>query len=260
MADIAQTVLETIKHLLAKHPELAEPVEAIATAAQGKGWGAGTIDHEVSCAAQLLGGRLALAIDIGGNVGNYTAEVRRRSPEAEIHIFEPSSVNISKLKSRFANDGRITVNAAAVSSATGEATLYSNSPGSTLGSLTKRRLDHFNTKFDNTERVHTVRFEEYWSKNLQCRAIDLIKIDIEGHELEALNGFGKALDATKLIQFEFGGCNIDTRTFFQDFWYFFMGNGFDIWRITPYGAKSMPRYVEADEFFATTNYFAVNRR
>ncbi|WP_445778772.1 hypothetical protein [Shewanella sp.] len=45
----------------------------------------------------------------------------------------------------------------------------------------------------------------------------MIKIDIEGHELSVLKVFGAAIEATKVIQFEFGDCNIDTRTYFQDF-------------------------------------------
>jgi hypothetical protein len=48
----------------------------------------------------------------------------------------------------------------------------------------------------------------------------MVKMDIEGHELTALKGFGAALDVARVLQFEFGGCNIDSRTYFQDFWYF----------------------------------------
>lgn len=35
------------------------------------------------------------------------------------------------------------------------------------------------------------------------------------------------------VTFEFGGCNIDTRTYFQDYWYFFKTFGFRVFRITP---------------------------
>ena len=88
----------------------------------------------------------------------------------------------------------------------------------------------------------------------------MVKIDVEGHELTALKGFGNALNATRVLQFEFGGCNIDTRTYFQDFWYFFKGQDFEIYRITPVGAEKITRYNERDEFFSTTNYIAVNSR
>jgi hypothetical protein len=88
----------------------------------------------------------------------------------------------------------------------------------------------------------------------------MVKIDIEGHELSALRGFGSALDSTRVLQFEFGGTDIDTRTFFQDFWYFFRDRNFDLYRITPLGAQKITRYQESDEYFSITNYIASNGR
>lgn len=234
--------------------------ERIAAYAQGKGYGAATMEQEVKLLQSLLQTQPKLAIDIGGNVGNYTAELRKRNPALEIHIFEPSATNLKKLTDRFKNDSLVELVPLALSDDAGSATLYSNEPGSGLGSLTKRKLEHFNIAFDAEETINTVRFEDYWKTTLQSRRLDMVKIDIEGHELTALKGFGGALDATKVLQFEFGGCNIDTRTYFQDFWYLFKEQNFDIYRITPLGAEKMTRYRESDEYFATTNYIAANRR
>lgn len=234
-------------------------VERAAAFAQGKGYGSSTIQQEVKLLLSLSAIKPTLAVDIGGNVGAYTAELRRRNPNLEIHTFEPSVANLDKLRARFGSDPLIKLVPFAVSDGRGEAVLFSNEPGSGLGSLTKRRLDHFNINFDTKEKVQTIRFEDYWLSQLQSRCVDLVKMDIEGHEWAALNGFGEALKAIKVVQFEFGGCNIDTRTFFQDFWYFFQENKFDIYRITPIGLELIVRYSELDEFFSTTNYIAVNR-
>ena len=81
-------------------------------------------------------------------------------------------------------------------------------------------------------------------------------IDIEGHEMDALLGFGTAINHIDLIQFEFGGCNIDTRIFFRDFWYFFKKNEFDLFRISPLGIIPIINYKESDECFAETNFLA----
>ena len=128
-----------------------------------------------------------------------------------------------------------------------------------MGSLAKMRLDHFDIQFDVHEEVRTLRFEDYWINTLRARPIDLVKIDVEGHELSVLRGFGEALGYVKLLQFEFGGCNIDSRSFFQDFWYLLSDQGFDLYRITPLGAQRVRRYREMDECFVTTNFMAVNR-
>jgi FkbM family methyltransferase len=235
-----------------------ERMERISASAQGKGYGTATVKQEVKSVLQLLGRPPQLAIDIGGNVGQYTAELRRISQHSEIHIFEPSATNIAKLQARFGKDAAIVIVPLAVSDASGSATLFSNEPGAALSSLTKRNLEHFNISFDTTEKIHTIRFEEYWEAMLSRRPIDIVKLDIEGHELAALAGFGEAINAIKVIQFEFGGCNIDTRTFFQGFWRFFIKtHQFTLFRITPFGVERMGNYRESDEYFSTTNYIAV---
>lgn len=239
--------------------KIAERVERICAYVQGKGYGSATIIQENKLVHRLLDRSAELAIDIGGNVGEYTAELRRRNPNAEIHVFEPSSTNIAKLRTRFENDGKVQILPFAVSDSAGGATLYSDQAGSGLGSLTHRKLEHFNIDFNVSEVVSTVRFEDYWTSALNRRRLDIVKIDIEGHELAALKGFGSAIDATSVLQFEAGGCNIDTRTFFQDFWYFFKEHNFDIYRITPLGLEYIDHYRESDEFFSTTNYIAANR-
>lgn len=144
----------------------------------------------------------------------------------------------------------------AVSSIVGETTLYSDSDGSGLASLTKRNLEHFDLAFENTEQVAAIRFEDYWKNQLGSANIDFVKLDIEGHEFDALNGFGEALQAIKVIQFEFGGYNIDTRIFWQDFWYFFTENRFELYRMTPLGKMKITKYRELDECFSMTNYLA----
>lgn len=57
-----------------------------------------------------------------------------------------------------------------------------------------------------------------------------------------------------MVTFEFGGANIDSKTYFQDFWYFFKAFGFHLYRITPSGYLVYLRsYEEALEKFLTTN-------
>jgi len=57
------------------------------------------------------------------------------------------------------------------------------------------------------------------------------------------------------IQFEFGGCNIDSRTYFQDFYYLLKDN-YKIYRIVKDGIYPINQYREMYEAFITTNYLA----
>lgn len=236
-------------------------IERFAARIQGKGYISPSVATEVSHVLGFLKSTPVLAIDIGGNVGDYTAELRKSCPSVEVHIFEPATTNLRKLEARFHGDSSVVVVPLAVSDASSTATLHSDSDGSVMASLTKRRLEHFDTAFDVAEQVRTVRFEDYWTETLGRRVLDIVKIDIEGHELSALNGFGDALGSTRILQFEFGGTNIDTRTFWQDFWYFLCKKrNFDIYRITPLGLQYLDKYRETDEYFSfVANFIAVNR-
>lgn len=223
----------------------------------GKGGGGRTVAKEFSSTIKLLQNKKpTLCIDIGGNQGIYTQEIVRQFPKCKVIVFEPSTKNIEVLNKKFLDNQDIIIEQAAISNTTGDATLYSNEDGSPLASLTKRRLDHFGIDFEKTENITTIRFEDYWKSMLGSQKIDFCKIDIEGHELDALAGFGSAIDNISVIQFEFGGCNIDTKTYFQDFWYFFHKHDFKIYRISPIGLIHIDRYQELDEVFITTNYLA----
>lgn len=236
-------------------------IELFLARLQGKGWGSGTVKKEFAAAASLLKAKSPnLVVDVGANRGGYTECVLQKFPNCEVVAFEPSKTNLQTLRQKFADASKVVIEPKALSDKPGTQILYANSEGSSLASLTKRRLDHFNIDFSFEEEIATIRFEDYWRKDLASQKIDIVKIDIEGHELEALSGMGEALDFTEVIQFEFGGCNIDTRTFFQDFWYFFTPRGFRLYRITPFGPVLIDRYSEIDETFTTTNFLARNTK
>ena len=233
-------------------------IEKIASAIQGKGWESKLISTEVNACLYLLKTKPKIFVDIGANKGIYTKFLLKKINNLECHLFEPSTHNFFILRDLFSAFDKVKINKIALSNVNSSAKLFSDKSGSALSSLTKRRLDHFNIDMHFEEEVEIKRFDEYWvNKKL---VIDFVKIDVEGHELDVLKGFGDILKNTRLIQFEFGGTNIDTKTYFQDFWYFFKENDFSIYRITPIGILRIKKYSEQDEFFRITNYIAINNK
>lgn len=236
-------------------------IARLANMSLGKGFGATTLKLEVKTIQEFCEDRdisISNIVDIGGNIGAYSQELRSHFPDAKIVAFEPSTEAAEKFSHRFADDPKVTLIQSAVGKMKGTATLYSDFESSGLASLTNRRLDHFGINFANTQEVQVITLDEWFNRSEIIP--DFIKIDVEGHELDVLSGGEQVISTTKLIQFEFGGCNIDTRTFFQDFYYFFKDAGFQLFRITPKGLDSIEKYSEEDEYFATTNYLAVNTR
>jgi len=222
---------------------------------QGKGWDGG-VASEVSQALRLLRVSPKLCIDIGGHHGSYSDELLLRSRTTTLVIFEPSSSNAHTLNDKFGAMKNVSIESFALSDQNGEASLFSDKPSSPLASLTKRNLQHLGMSFDAVEVVEMRRFEDYWFHNLRQAEIDICKLDIEGHELSALKGFGQALQHIKIIQFEFGGTNLDSRTNFKDFWEFFETHDFELYRMSPLGPRRIHGYSESHEMFVFTNFLA----
>ena len=197
-------------------------------------------------------------IDIGANKGDYSKEVFRQFPDMEIYMFEPSKYHKNNLSKLYGKNPNIHINNIGLSNKSYKTTLYSDHYGSALSSLTQRNVP--NIDFNYKEEVEIQRFDEYWNTTENVNnIIDYVKIDVEGHELDVLEGIGKYIDQIRLIQFEFGGTNIDTRTYFKDFWNYFKKHNFSIYRITPKGLLYIYKYWEMDEVFLTTNYIAFNK-
>lgn len=199
--------------------------------------------------------------DVGANAGQFLQLILSNLPvnDVSIHCFEPGKETFKRLSESAEADGHIVLNNVGVGREKGEARLYFDKAGSGLASLTKRRLDHLGIDFGKSEHVVITTIDKYCVEK-KIGHIHLLKLDIEGHELDALEGARKMFEANSvsMVTFEFGGCNIDTRTFFQDFWYFFKEFHMELFRITPSGYLfHLESYKEIYEQFRTTNFLAI---
>ena len=196
--------------------------------------------------------------DVGANKGQFLQMTLANIPvqDLTIHCFEPGHATFTELMAVSGSIPNIKCNNFALGNEQGESILHYDVAGSGLASLSKRRLDHFQISFEESEVIEIDTIDNYCQRN-QIHHINLLKIDIEGHELDALAGAQGMFEKKQidLVTFEFGGGNIDTKTYFQDFWYFFSGLGMKIFRITPSGyLYRIDSYKEIDEQFRTMNY------
>jgi FkbM family methyltransferase len=239
-----------------------EAIEDLVQKQLGKGSGAWTTKSEAEAVARfsrMLGIRTVVAVDAGANSGDWTAELLAHLPTSTVIAFEPSEIAFAKLQARFPGDARVNTVNIALGNKNFRSILYADKSGSGLGSLTKRRVKHFDIEFTHQEQIDIQTLDSWLSQNKVKTIPNILKMDVEGHELDLLLGATEALENLQIIQFEFGGSNIDTRTFFQDFWYFFLGRGFDIYRLTPSKPMLIANYNEGDEVFRATNFIAVRR-
>lgn len=235
--------------------------ERLFQSAQGKGWGTGTTALESFHCLNFIPNNKNLPLeilDIGANLGDWTADMLKIAPNAKYYTFEPSSVAYNHLNQRLGQNQNIFFSNVAIGTSKGISTLWSDISGSSKSSLFKRSTEHLEMSFDVSEKVNVISLDDFLEETSISPTI--IKIDVEGNELDVLNSGNKIWETVRVIQFEFGGANVDSRTYFRDFWQLFTSKNFDLYRLTPSGPKLINTYSENDEVFTTTNYIAVSKQ
>jgi FkbM family methyltransferase len=208
---------------------------------------------------QLLGKKFnkkqVIFFDIGANHGAYTLQVLKFfPPNTYCYLFEPQETLCKELCNTFAENKNVTVIEKGCGSRQEKLKLYSFENIDTLASLYNSFKGNTSEAFST---IDIIRLDDFLNEN-SIPHIDLIKIDVEGHEFDVLRGMKTCIEQKKVdvIQFEFGSFNLISRIFFKDFWEL-LHNDYDIYRILKDGLFKIKAYSPDMEIFDTTNFAAV---
>jgi len=134
--------------------------------------------------------------DIGANTGIYSLVAKATHPAAEVYAFEPVKRVYSKLVDNSRLNGYdIRCHELAVSNVDGQALIYDTLDDHILSVTLNKNLNDPETIVIPTV-VTTVRLSSLIEKN-NIKKIDLIKIDVETHEPEVLEGLEPYLSRDK---------------------------------------------------------------
>jgi FkbM family methyltransferase len=209
-----------------------------------------------------LKGKEPVVFDIGSNVGLYVQKILEYAEtidcHPQIHAFEPTNECWNILQQKFLNYHNVKLNKFGVSDSEAEATIYYDRESSGLASLYQRNLKHCQIDFSKKETIKLRRLDSYIKEN-NISHIDLLKIDIEGHELVAFKGLDNYLNAKFIdaIQFEYGGCNLDSHTSLMEIFDILTNSGFKMYKVMPTHLECRD-YRPSMENFQYANYVALS--
>ena len=152
------------------------------------------IRHRVAAAVEheraLAGLACRTVIDVGANRGQFALVARRSFPGARIVSFEPLPDPVQCFRQVFCSDPRVVIHPVAVTAASGEAIIHvsQKDDSSSLLPISALQAALFpGTAEVRTQRVRTGRLSEF----IDAESIEppaLLKLDVQGYELEALKG------------------------------------------------------------------------
>ena len=130
--------------------------------------------------------------DVGANTGLYSLVAKAVNPQSVVHSFEPVNRVFNRLVENCQmNDFDIRAVEAALSNFDGDATIHDTGDEHIL-SVTVNKNIHPPGTSSSPVRVKVKTIQSY-AEVRQIEKIDLMKIDVETHEAEVLEGMGKLL-------------------------------------------------------------------
>jgi len=211
-------------------------------------------------AGQFKNNKSPLFFDVGANIGNYTLALRENITNANIYAFEPVKQTFEQLENRVGDNAKLFN--IGFGNLPGKGLLY-NVLNTTVSEIATTHKDILLDVFKSSDDIEAIEFEvdtidNFCSSN-NIRAIDFLKIDVEGNELPVLQGASTMLEnnAIKIIQFEFNTHNVYSRVFLRDF--YLLLKDFEFYRLKKDGMVSLGEYNPANEIFTAQNLVAIHK-
>lgn len=127
--------------------------------------------------------------DIGANVGTWTLLAKAVFPSAMVHAFEPLESHWGEFAERTRSLSRVNLHRIALGSETGQLQMRvpDHSDAASLLPMTEACQKQYALKPEKVTTVTVERLDEF-ARREHLPAPDLLKLDIQGYELEALRG------------------------------------------------------------------------
>ena len=135
-------------------------------------------------------------VDIGANRGQFALVARQCQPLARVFSFEPLPGAAAKFRAVFASDDRVTLHEVAIGPVSGNATLHvsERDDSSSLLPITATQVALFPGTVEVSTAIVRVAPLHEFIPAADILPLALLKLDVQGFELEALRGCEDLLD------------------------------------------------------------------
>lgn len=193
--------------------------------------------------------------DVGAQFGHWSLEVAKILSDRRkmIYAFEPTNYAYEILQRNTCRVDCIIPQKCGLSNAAGTALIYFPFEGCG-GTSIYSRLPEFMNHSVTSEKI----ILDTLAKHAGEQCVDVLKIDVEGHEMAVLEGAGKKLSEIGIIQFEFGESQLNSKNSFRDFWDVL--KEFRVFRCVVDGLYLIPKYSHWLERYGTSNFIAINKK
>ncbi len=211
---------------------------------------------EVTILKKIAEFKPGVIIDGGANIGGYAHLVNTYCPNAAVYCFEPVVKTFNKLTANLkSNNKNTTINKG----------LYNQNCSKTINIFP---CDEHASIYDIDSTLQTstgsvvielMKGDDFLFQQ-DIKSVFLLKLDLEGAEYDALQGFQNSLKngIIKFVQFEYGYINITTKRLLIDYYTLLESYGYILGKVFP-KIVEFRKYEFKYEDFIGPNFIAVHK-
>ena len=198
----------------------------------------------------------AVFVDVGANVGDWTAEVCTVMPNSRayrVYAYEPAEDTFAHVSARFERHGFVRTRRTALSHECGQAAFHVS--GRNLGTNSLAPAKGATIEIVDSTTLDQIAADEH------IQSLLFIKTDTEGHDFSVMRGAAKLLSAGQIMlwQFEYNACWIRDRAFLKDVYDFMSDKPYWIGKLFGDGIEIYERWHPELERYVETNYVLIRK-